>query len=81
MAEDFLLNKIFHPFCSTKKEGLGIGLFQCKEIVGSLGGQIHVKSKLGMGTIFTISLPAIEDSYFNKRGRKIACEIKTDIYN
>lgn len=62
MNREFLQDKIFHPFCSTKKNGLGIGLFQCKEIVESLDGQIKVESQVGRGTTFIILLPVMQDS-------------------
>jgi signal transduction histidine kinase len=37
-----------------KEEGLGIGLFQSKEIIESHGGRIEVESKEGKGTTFKI---------------------------
>ncbi len=52
------LERIFEPFFTTKKEhGTGLGLSITYGIVNKLGGQIKVKSKLGEGTTFTVSLP------------------------
>jgi putative PEP-CTERM system histidine kinase len=57
MEEAFVKNSLFRPFQSTKKKGLGIGLFQSRAIVQAHGGAIHVQSELGKGTTFLISLP------------------------
>lgn len=57
IPEDFLRSRIFSPFSSTKKKGLGIGLFQCKQIVEAHGGRIEVNSREGAGSVFTVWLP------------------------
>ena len=51
MSED-LLDKIFVPFFSTKKNGNGIGLSLCKQIMHVHKGTITVHSKENEGTIF-----------------------------
>jgi signal transduction histidine kinase len=53
------LGKIFDPFYSTKPpgEGTGLGLAICLRILEADGGRIHVQSKEGEGTSFTILLP------------------------
>ena len=58
MSDTFVKESLFRPFQSTKKKGLGIGLFQCRAIVQSHGGGMHVESALGKGTTFLVSLPA-----------------------
>ncbi len=60
MTEDFLKNHLFKPFRTTKQNGLGIGLYQCRQIVEAHGGKIEVTSEVGKGTVFTICLPAAE---------------------
>jgi signal transduction histidine kinase len=50
--------KIFIPFFSTKKNGTGIGLSLSREIVKLHNGSLHVQSKEGQGSAFTILLPA-----------------------
>ena len=57
IPEDFLSNSLFTIFKSTKKKGLGIGLYQCKKIVEAHGGKIKVSSELHKGSEFTVLLP------------------------
>jgi putative PEP-CTERM system histidine kinase len=51
------LKTLFAPFRSTKKKGLGIGLYQCKTIVDAHGGSIAVESEEHRGTIFRLTIP------------------------
>lgn len=51
------LGKIFNLHFTTKKSGHGLGLYNCKKIVEQHGGQLHVSSKAGEGTIFSLVLP------------------------
>ena len=55
------LKKIFDPFFTTKStgEGTGLGLSVSYGIIQNHGGRIHVDSKPGMGTIFTVALPVV----------------------
>jgi putative PEP-CTERM system histidine kinase len=59
MNQDFVQDFLFRPFQSTKKKGLGIGLFQSRAIVQAHGGAIHVQSEVGKGTTFLVSLPVV----------------------
>lgn len=54
MSAAFMRKELFKPFRSTKKKGLGIGLYQCKQTVESFGGRIEVRSEEGAGSTFTI---------------------------
>lgn len=51
------MDKLFTPLFSTKTKGAGLGLFLSRQNVERHGGTISVKSKVGKGSIFTISLP------------------------
>ena len=57
MSEKFLTQGLFRPFQTTKKNGLGIGMFQSKMIVEAHGGRIAVESIPGQGTTFRVFLP------------------------
>jgi len=56
IPEEFLRTQLFSPFKTTKKKGLGIGLYQCRQIVEAHGGRIDVESTEGVGTVFTVWL-------------------------
>ncbi|GAA0258456.1 XrtA/PEP-CTERM system histidine kinase PrsK [Rhodanobacter caeni] len=58
MDEDFIRNRLFKPFFSTKEsKGMGVGAYQAREYVRSLGGAVSVDSTPGKGTTFSIRLP------------------------
>lgn len=61
---DNTMKRIFEPFFSTKssKEGTGIGLSLCHNLVSSVEGKIDVNSTLGVGTEFTITLPSLKQA-------------------
>ena len=52
------LSHVFEPFFSTKSEGTGLGLALVHRIVQDHGGEIDVRSSPGLGTTFTLTLPA-----------------------
>ena len=54
-----ILSKIFDPFFTTKAvgKGTGLGLSICYSIMQRLGGRISVKSQVGQGTEFTLTVP------------------------
>ncbi len=58
MSQDFMRRSLFKPFQTTKKSGLGIGMFHSKAIVEAHQGRIEVESKVGQGTTFRVLLPA-----------------------
>ncbi|MCK5913512.1 MAG: GHKL domain-containing protein, partial [Desulfuromusa sp.] len=61
ITADFVENKLFKPFETTKKHGFGIGLYQCRQIVEAHGGKIEVESRAGERTTFTVLLPLVSN--------------------
>jgi putative PEP-CTERM system histidine kinase len=57
MSPEFVARSLFRPFQTTKKGGIGIGMFQSKAIVEAHGGRIEVQSAPGKGSNFEIMLP------------------------
>lgn len=53
-----VMDKIFDPYFTTKREGSGLGLAITQSIISKHNGHITVESALGVGSIFTIYLPA-----------------------
>jgi putative PEP-CTERM system histidine kinase len=60
MDGDFIRNRLFEPFASTKPGGFGIGAFEARALISAMGGRLSVDSRLGRGTTFAILLPAAE---------------------
>jgi len=58
MSQRFIEERLFHPFATTKKRGVGLGLYTCREVVVANGGAITVDSQEGVGTTFRVVLPS-----------------------
>lgn len=67
MSADFVRNRLFKPFVSTKSGGFGIGAFEARELVRAMRGRLDVESREGLGSRFTVRLPlaAATDIYPN----------------
>jgi signal transduction histidine kinase len=52
---DEFLPKLFEPFFTSKKNGMGLGLAACYSIIESHKGTIHVETKVDKGSNFIIS--------------------------
>ncbi|MCK5383909.1 MAG: PEP-CTERM system histidine kinase PrsK, partial [Gammaproteobacteria bacterium] len=58
MDADFIRDRLFRPFDTTKGDtGMGVGAYECKEYVNSLGGEIQIESEPGRGTRMHVILP------------------------
>lgn len=57
MSEEFIRERLFKPFDSTKPSGMGIGVFEIQEYIREIGGQLDVESLVAHGTTFRVTLP------------------------
>ena len=69
MDGEFVRNRLFEPFASTKPGGFGIGAFEARSLITAMGGRLGVDSRPGRGTTFTITLPAAEAAEERPRKR------------
>ncbi len=58
MSRDFMERHLYRPFATTKRKGVGLGLYTCREVVRANGGTIDIDSKEGAGTTFRVVLPS-----------------------
>lgn len=68
MSRTFIDEKLFRPFATTKRRGVGLGLYTCKEVVQANAGAIEVNSREGVGTTFRVVLPS---AAFYERDHKV----------
>lgn len=55
-----VMDHLFDPFLTTKEDGVGLGLYICKQIIDDHNGSLTVESETGIGTEFSIWLPALD---------------------
>jgi putative PEP-CTERM system histidine kinase len=60
MTQDFIRDRLFKPFQTTKQGGMGIGAYESYQYVQELGGKIDVQSEVNQGTTVTLLLPLFE---------------------
>jgi len=60
MSAEFIRDRLFKPFQTTKQAGMGIGAYESFQYVQELGGQIEVDSELGLGTTVKMLFPLFE---------------------
>jgi signal transduction histidine kinase len=59
MDADFVRERLFKPFDTTKgNAGMGIGMYESREFIRGLGGEVYVTSKPGQGTTVALHIPA-----------------------
>jgi putative PEP-CTERM system histidine kinase len=62
MDADFIQNRLFKPFDTTKgNAGMGIGMYEGREFVRHLGGEVYVESEPGTGTTISLHLPSTQE--------------------
>ena len=71
MSEEFVRTRLFRPFTTTKANGIGLGLYTCREVVEAHGGRLEVESRPGAGTRFRAVLPS---ALFAQRARRKSSE-------
>ena len=59
MSRSFIEQRLFRPFSTTKKTGIGLGLYTCREVIKASSGTIEVDSVEGAGTTFRVVLPSV----------------------
>ncbi|HOD69550.1 MAG: Globin-coupled histidine kinase [Deltaproteobacteria bacterium ADurb.BinA179] len=57
MTEEFVRERLFKPFQTTKKHGTGLGLWQVKSIADQLGIAVDVENRPAQGVKFTLRIP------------------------
>jgi signal transduction histidine kinase len=57
-----VMKNLFVPFVTTKDRGTGLGLAISQRVVAEMGGRIDVASRTGLGSTFTVVLPAAADA-------------------
>ncbi len=62
MTPEFLRDRLFQPFETTKPQGVGLGLATAGQIVKFHRGGIRILSQSGGGTLIRLSLPAIPEA-------------------
>jgi putative PEP-CTERM system histidine kinase len=63
MDEAFMRDGLFKPFTTTKgKSGMGIGVYETRDFIRGLGGEVEVISRVAEGTTFRMSIPISEET-------------------
>ncbi|HUN44463.1 MAG TPA: XrtA/PEP-CTERM system histidine kinase PrsK [Acetobacteraceae bacterium] len=63
MTPEFIRDRLFQPFASTKSGGHGIGAFQARELLREAGGDLLVLSRPRHGTTMRLLLPAVSTAF------------------
>ena len=73
MSEDFVREKFFRPFQTTKQAGMGIGAYETAQYVKEIRGTIEVNSRPGTGTEIKVIVPlAGENASLPRQDREVA---------
>lgn len=72
MSAEFIRNRLFRPFASTKDGGFGIGAYEARALIAAMDGRLIVTSREGEGSLFEILLPLAPADAGAEETRKIA---------
>ena len=70
MTRIFIETRLFRPFATTKKTGIGLGLYTCREVIQASAGSIDVDSVEGAGTTFRVVLPSVPHDRRNQEAAR-----------
>ncbi len=62
MTNEFVRERLFHPFQTTKPQGMGIGMYESYQYINGIGGRITVDTAPNSGTRFDIYLPTASNA-------------------
>ena len=68
MTQDFIRDRLFKPFQTSKSSGMGIGMFETMQYIRELGGSLQVTSAPDVGTTVTMTLPRVGDAHGENPG-------------
>jgi len=71
MTPEFVADRLFRPFQTTKAHGMGIGMYESQQYIQGLGGRILVESAPGAGTRVRITLPNPEPECTPLKGIRV----------
>ncbi len=72
MTAEFVRDRLFKPFETTKASGMGIGVYESAQYLAALGGRIEVESAPGTGTCVRVRLPAGDNPQPSARAEVVA---------
>ena len=69
MSEEFMRERLFRPFQSSKASGMGIGVYEAQQYLKELGGSLRYASTPGEGTCATVRLPCVQRAEDKEGGK------------
>jgi hypothetical protein len=72
MSEQFVRERLFRPFETTKPSGMGIGAFETAQLAKEMGGSIQADSQPGAGTLIKLILPLHADEQRHEKEAQAA---------
>jgi putative PEP-CTERM system histidine kinase len=72
MSEEFVRERLFRPFETTKPTGMGIGAFETAQLAKEMGGTIEADSRPGAGTLIRLILPSHAEEQRHKQTAQAA---------